>query len=166
MAAERDLESEDYRALSEFRYQIRRFLRFSEKAAREAGVEPQQHQVLLAVKGIPDGVQASVGEIADRLQVVHHSAVELVDRLEEQALVQRRRSIEDRRQVIISLTPKGERVLRDLTLSHRKDLQANGPRLISALKRAMALPPVKKSTGRLRRDGDGATSVRGARVKA
>jgi len=74
---------DDYRGLGEFRYQIRRFLRFSEQVAREAGIEPQQHQLLLAIKGLPEGVVASISILAERLQIQHHSAVELVDRLVE-----------------------------------------------------------------------------------
>lgn len=138
MAPEREQDPIDYQALAEFRYHIRKFIRFSERAAREAGVEPQQHQVLLAIKGIPDGVEPSIGEIAKRLQVVHHSAVELVDRLEEQGMVQRRRCSKDRRRVLLSLTPKGERVLRELSVHHRRELLASGPELASALRRLNA----------------------------
>ena len=72
----------DYRALAEFRYQLRRFDRFSERAARAVGLEPQQHQLLLAVKGMPAGVHATIGLLAERLQVQHHTAVELVDRMQ------------------------------------------------------------------------------------
>src|SRR4051794_36610454 len=87
MANDREPDSIDYQALAEFRYHIRRFIRFSESAARNAGIEPQQHQLLLAVKGLPEDVEPTIGEIANRLHVVHHSAVELVDRLEEQGMV-------------------------------------------------------------------------------
>ncbi len=166
MAFERDHDSIDYEALAEFRFHIRKFLRFSERAAREAGIEPQQHQVLLAVKGMPKGVTPTIGEIARRLHVVHHSAVELVDRLEEQGLVQRRRGLIDRRQVIVSLTAKGERVLWDLTVSHRADLQANGMRLIAALKRAMSHSPGKKPAVRRHRLTSVVAEPRSARAKA
>ncbi len=141
MSNDRELDPIDYGALAEFRYHIRKFLRFSERAAREAGIEPQQHQMLLAIKGMPANLAATVGEIAKRLHVVHHSAVELADRLEEQALVQRRRGSIDRRQVILSLTPKGERLLRDLSAMHRSELQANGPELASALRKLLAASP-------------------------
>jgi DNA-binding MarR family transcriptional regulator len=141
MALDREQDSIDYEALAEFRFHIRKFIRFSERAAREAGVEPQQHQLLLAVKGIPRETLPTIGEIARRLQVVHHSAVELVDRLEEQGLIQRRRSSEDRRQVLLSLTPKGERVLRDLSMHHRSELQASGPELASALRKLLSGGP-------------------------
>ena len=135
---DREQDSIDYEALAEFRYHIRNFIRFSERAAREAGIEPQQHQLLLAVKGMPDGVAPTIGEIASRLQVVHHSAVELVDRLEEQGLVQRRRNSDDRRQVFLSLTQKGERILRDLSVHHRRELAASGPELSSALRKLIS----------------------------
>ncbi len=127
----------DYAALAEFRYQIRRFLRFSEHAARQAGVEPQQHQLMLAVKGLPKSHKATIGELADRLQIQHHSTVELVDRLSNRGLVQRRRSGDDRREVIIHLTPKGEKVLRELALHHREELEEAGRSLLASLVNVM-----------------------------
>ncbi len=123
----------DYRALAEFRYQIRRFLRFSEDAARAAGLEPQQHQLLLAVKGLPEGKEPTIGELADRLQIRHHSVVELIDRLESRGLARRQRSSEDRRKVRVELTPDGERILESLTVEHRNELEAAGPTLLKAL---------------------------------
>lgn len=123
----------DYRALAELRYQIRRFLRFSEQAARAAGLEPQQHQLLLAVKGLPEDRLPTIGELAERLQIQHHSAVGLVDRLEERGLVRRRQSGADRRQVIVDVTTEGEEVLRDLSLFHLAELRAAGPALVRAL---------------------------------
>jgi DNA-binding MarR family transcriptional regulator len=137
MGEEKDLLSGDYRALAEFRYQIRKFLRFSEEAARTAGLEPQQHQLLLAVKGLPDGARARIGEVADRLQIQHHSTVELVDRLEENGYVNRKRSDRDKREVLIVLTPKAERALRELTLHHQQLLQDHGTVLVSSLKKLM-----------------------------
>jgi len=134
MAISPELEINDYRALSAFRYSIRKFLRFSEEAAREAGIEPQHHQLMLAIKGLPEGRLATVGEIAERLQIQHHSSVELINRLVEQGLVQRKRADGDRRQVLISLTARGERILRDLSIHHRNELQASAPELIAALR--------------------------------
>jgi DNA-binding MarR family transcriptional regulator len=138
MGEDKDLLPGDFRALAEFRYQIRKFLRFSEEAARSAGLEPQQHQLLLAVKGMPDGMRPRIGEIADRLQIQHHSTVELVDRLEKNGFVTRKRSDRDRREVMIALTPKAERVLRELTLHHQELLQSYGTTLISSLKKLMS----------------------------
>jgi DNA-binding MarR family transcriptional regulator len=130
---------EEYQALAEFRYQIRRFLRCSEGAARAAGLEPQQHQLLLAVRGLPDGSSATIGNIAERLQIQHHSTVELVDRLVKRGWVQRRRDGVDRRQVMLQLTVKGERILRELSVHHEEELRNLGPQLVSSLRRMMAV---------------------------
>ncbi|MGH9745745.1 MAG: MarR family transcriptional regulator [Candidatus Acidiferrales bacterium] len=128
----------DYKALADFRYEIRRFLNFSEQAAREAGIEPHQHQALLALKGLPAGRAATVGVLAERLQIQHHSAVELVNRLERKRLIRRSRSGSDRREVLLWLTRRGERLLKDLTLSHRAELRSAGPTLLRALNAALA----------------------------
>ncbi len=103
----------NYRAMAEFRYQIRRFLRFSEQAAREAGLEPQQYQLMLALKGMGDDTDHRIGQIAERLQIQHHSTVELVDRLTRRGLVRRRRSTQDRREVLLDLTSKARSCCRN-----------------------------------------------------
>src|SRR5512136_2658147 len=95
---------EDYETLAEFRYAVRCFLRFSEDAAQSAGLTLQQHQALLFIIGYPGREQVTIGELAERLQIRHHSTVGLVDRLEEQGLVERTQNHEDKRQVFISLT--------------------------------------------------------------
>jgi len=123
----------DYRALADFRYQLRRFLSFSNEAARAAGLEPRQHQLLLAVKGMPEGVEATVGTIAERLQTQHHSTVELVDRMEDRGLVRRVRSAGDRRRVLVSLTARGEALLARLSGVHQAEVRSIGPRLLRAL---------------------------------
>lgn len=123
----------DYRALAEFRYHIRRFLGFSERAARQSGLEPRQHQLLLALKGLPDTVEPTIGEVARRLQVEHHSAVEMIDRLERRRLVARLRDERDRRRVLVRLTPRGDALLNALSLSHRQELRAAAPALVEAL---------------------------------
>ncbi|MFZ0707143.1 MAG: MarR family transcriptional regulator [Candidatus Korobacteraceae bacterium] len=130
-----DLKSSDYAALADFRYQIRRFLHFSEQAARRAGVEPQHHQLMLAIRGAGSRNGSRIADLAERLQIQHHSAVELVSRLEEKGLIQRNRSAEDRREVYVSLTSHGEEVLRELTLHHREELRSAAPALIAALRR-------------------------------
>lgn len=130
----KDLSLEEYRALAEFRYQIRRFLGFSEELVRIAGMEPQQHQLLLAVKGLPDGVTATIGELAERLQLKHHSTVELVNRLEKLGYVARGASRQDRRQVIVHLTSSGSTILRKLSIAHHQELEIAGPRLAKALR--------------------------------
>lgn len=127
------ISSSDYRALAAFRYEIRKFLAFSEQAARQSGIEPQQHQLLLAVRGLPEGTRPTIGAIAERLCVKHHTAVALVDKLEASGLVARKRSTEDRREVLLELTPQGKAVLRGLSSLHRQQLQSAGPEVIRAL---------------------------------
>jgi DNA-binding MarR family transcriptional regulator len=132
----------DYRALSEFRYQIRRFLHFSEEAARGEGLEPQQHQILLAVRALGDRQGPTIGELADHLFIRHHSAVGLVDRLAQHGLVERVRDDDDRRQVRVLLTAEGAARLRRLSAIHREELRTSGPRLVKALRAAMEGAPV------------------------
>jgi DNA-binding MarR family transcriptional regulator len=113
----------EYEAIAAFRYAIRRFQRFSEQAARRESITPQQHQLLLAIKGYPGRDYASVSELADRLQMRQHSMVGLIDRTEAQRLVQRRSGEMDRRQVFIYLTAAGEDKLQKLSMQHRRELR-------------------------------------------
>lgn len=128
----------DYRALAEFRYEVRRFQNLSEQAARVAGIEPQQYQALLAIKGLPASADATVGLLAERLQIQHHSAVELVDRLEAHSLLKRVRGRKDRRQVLLRLTRRAEEILRQVALPHRADLRSSGLTMLRALQTVMA----------------------------
>ncbi len=145
----RTMRTLNYEALAAFRYELRRFLNFSERAAREAGIEPQQHQALLVIKALPDGQEATIGVLAERLQIQHHSAVELADRLEVANLSKRSRSQDDRREVLLRLTPKGERILRRLTVCHQAELNAARRELLNALRHATGSsrhgkkPPIK-----------------------
>jgi DNA-binding MarR family transcriptional regulator len=125
----------DYQALAEFRYQIRKFLRFSEKAVQSAGLERGQYQLMLTIKGIPEGVRPRIRELANRLQIQHHSAVELINRLERGGYVRRERAQDDRREVLLALTPKGERVLGELALHHHDELRSAAPSLVASLRR-------------------------------
>lgn len=127
------LSMEDYRVLSEFRHQIRRFLSFSTQEAREYGLEPRQHQLLLVVKGLPTDREPTIGELAERMQIRHNTAVELVDRLEDRCLVKRRRGKADRRKVYVDLTDEGEAVLSELSLHHLHELKSIGPELVRTL---------------------------------
>lgn len=136
----------DYRALAEFRYEVRRFQNLSEQAARAAGIEPQQYQALLAIKGLPASSSATVGLLAERLQIQHHSAVELVDRLEAHGLLKRMRNRRDRRQVLLRLTGRGEEILRQVALPHRADLRSSGLTLLRALQTVMAHAGQRMST--------------------
>jgi DNA-binding MarR family transcriptional regulator len=144
------MKQSDYEALAEFRYQIRSFLNLSEQAARRAGLEPQQHQLILALKGLPKGAPATVGRLAARLELRHHSAVELIDRLAAHGLVRRHRSENDRRAVRVAITPRGERVLRRLSLHHQSLLRTAGPRLIRALRQVMGGRPRRRARRRYR----------------
>lgn len=128
----------DYRALADFRYEVRRFQNLSEQAARAAGIEPQQYQALLAIKGLPAEASATVGLLAERLQIQHHSAVELVDRLETHGLLRRIRSQKDRRQVLLRLTARAEEILRRVALPHRAELRSSGLTMLRALQTVMA----------------------------
>jgi len=128
-----DLSRDEYRELAEFRRQIRKFLYFSESTAREQGIEAQQHQLLLTVHGLPEGVRPTIREIADRLFIQHHSAVELVNRLEKTGAVARYPGTEDKRQVWIRLTPSGRATLRRLALAHHTELERSGPELSRSL---------------------------------
>jgi len=128
-----DLTSAEYAALAEFRRQIRRFLHFSETTAKEHGMEAQQHQLLLAVRGLPEDVNPTIGELAARLCIQHHSAVELVNRLEKAGAIARHAGAEDKREVWIRLTPAGRATLRKLALAHRAELERSGPKLARAL---------------------------------
>lgn len=134
---EKNLTPHDYRSLAEFRHHIRRYLRFSEKIVRNANLEPRQYQLLLALKGLPADVRPRIAELAEQLQIQHHSAVELVDRLENSGLVRRERGRNDRREVLVLVTPAGERVIRDLVIHHRVELSTRGPELLSALHRVL-----------------------------
>lgn len=135
--AERTKRELDFSVLANFRYEIRRYLNFSERAARARGVEPHQHQALLALKGLPGGTKATVGVLAERLQIQHHSAVELADRLVRHGFVRKSRSEKDRREVLLQLTRDGEKIVWELALPHRAELRAAGHRLLHALEAAL-----------------------------
>lgn len=132
-----DLSLAEYQALAEFRRSVRSFLHFSEQQVRAQGLEPQQHQLLLAIKGLPDGTSATIGELAARMLLKHHSMVELVNRLERHGYVRRSPSLEDQRQVLVRLTPAGATVLKKLSLAHHQELETAGPALAKALGRLM-----------------------------
>ena len=141
--------SAEFRALSEFRYQIRIFLTGSEEAARKAGLEPQQYLLLLALRGLPLGSKASIGNLAERMQLRHHSVVELADRLERRSLLRRERSRDDRREVILRLTPRGENILTKLAKERLAELRTAAPALVRALTAVIRPMREKKSRGGL-----------------
>lgn len=127
----------DYQALAEFRYELRKYIRFSEQTARAAGIEPQQQQLMLVVKGMPEDKLPTISNIAERLQLQHHSAVELIDRLEERELVERHRDDLDQRRVLIQITPQGEEVLQELSMHNLEELRTAAPSLVRALNALM-----------------------------
>jgi DNA-binding MarR family transcriptional regulator len=132
------MSTDDYQALAAFRYALRQFLRFSEEAARRAGVTPQQYLAMIAVRGFPGRDRLTVSELAERLQIRHHSAVELSGRLEKRGWIRRSRRGADRREVQLKLTPRAERLLAKLSVTHRNELRSAETRLIRALSRAAA----------------------------
>jgi len=123
-----------HESLAAFRYALRKFLRFSENAAHEAGLTPQKHQALLAIKGYPRRDCITVGELAERLQLRHHTTVELVDRLVAEKLVIREPSGQDRRKVLVRLAARGENLLARLSPAHAEQLKRMAPELILRLK--------------------------------
>jgi DNA-binding MarR family transcriptional regulator len=129
----------EYETLAAFRYQLRKFLNFSERAAEADGLAAQQYLALLAIEGYPGRNQVTIGELAERLQILSHSAVGLVDRLEVAGLVSRHTSAEDRRKVNVQLTPKGRKKLEKLATAHREELKTAGPLLAGLLKQISAL---------------------------
>jgi DNA-binding MarR family transcriptional regulator len=146
----------DYAMLADLRYQLRRFLGRRENAARSAGVEPQQFALLLQLKGLEGRRPTTIGALAERLQIRHHSAVELVDRLVARRMVDRRRNGDDGRAVEVTLRPAGEAVLRRLALYSTAELRSDGPALVTVLRRLMR---------RQRRTANGSKSQRRGGVR-
>jgi DNA-binding MarR family transcriptional regulator len=120
----------DYRALAEFRYHIRKYLDFSDEAAKAAGMEPKQYQLLLAIRGLPQAVEPTISTLAEQVRGRHHSTVELVDRAEANGLVKRTRA---GTRVFVQLTRKGDRVLARAVEQRLKELRVAGPLLVQAL---------------------------------
>lgn len=128
----------DYESLANFRFEIRLFLDFAQRVARESGIEPQQYQALLAIRGLGADEKPNVRMLAQRMLLRHHSAVELSARLERCGWIARTRSREDRREVLLRLTARGQRLLDKLSRLHREELRVRAPRLIAALQTAVA----------------------------
>lgn len=137
----------DYQALAEFRYQIRKFMHFSDQAVEASGLERGQYQLMLAIKGMPDHMRPRIRDVAHQMQIQHHSAVELINRLEAGGYVRRQRAIDDRREVLLTLTPKGEQVLTGLAMHHHDQLKTAGPMLVAALQRLKAGEASRKTPG-------------------
>jgi DNA-binding MarR family transcriptional regulator len=128
-----DITPAEYRALAELRYRIRHFLREGDAKARAVGLEPQQYLMLLAIRGLPEGREATIQTLAERLALKHHSAVELVDRMETNGYVRRTRSRDDRRRVFVTLLPRGERLLEQVAQNRISELRTSGEALVGAI---------------------------------
>jgi DNA-binding MarR family transcriptional regulator len=136
----------DYATLADLRYQLRRFMRAREVIARKAGIEPQQYLVLLQIKGLAGRGVPNIGVLAERLQIGHHAAVQLVDRLARRGVVERQQGGRDRREVVVCLRRAGETIVRQVAGHSIDELTAEGPQLVSSLNRL-----IKQSTrGRAR----------------
>jgi DNA-binding MarR family transcriptional regulator len=127
----------EYQTLAEFRYQLASFLRRRRSAAQDAGIEPQQYELMLAVKGLPGGKKPTIKQIAEQLRLQHHSAVELTTRLVERGLIRRERSKEDRRSVLLSVTKEGQRAMDQIVRYSLDQLRDEGPELLKTLARLM-----------------------------
>ena len=123
----------EYRSLAQLRYLIRHFLQEGDETARKAGLEPQQYLMLLTIRGLPHGERPMVRALAERLALRHHSAVELIDRLAMHGFVKRTRDLEDRRQVQVALTGKGERILERVVEQRLSELRTTGRELVAAI---------------------------------
>ena len=131
----------EYRALAELRYRIRHFLREGDAVAQAAGLEPQQYLLLLTIRGLPAEEEATIRTLADRLALKHHSAVELIDRLEAHGYVRRTRGRDDRRRVLVSLLPRGERLLEEVVRQRINELRSYGHELVRAIDQLLEKTP-------------------------
>jgi len=128
-----EITTAEYRALAELRYRIRHFVREGDAVARAAGLEPQQYLLLLAIRGLPTGTEATIRVLAERLALKHHSIVELIDRLETHGYVRRTRNRDDRRRVVVSLLPRGEKILEHVARQRIEELRSTGVALVQAI---------------------------------
>jgi DNA-binding MarR family transcriptional regulator len=145
--------STDYRSLAELRYQIRHFVADSDAAARQSGLEPQQYLLLLAIRGLPQGMKPTIQNLAERLGLKHNSTVELINRLESRGCVQRRQSPTDRRCVLVSLRPRGKKLLEQVARQRITELHAGGAELANAINavlryKRLRQKPSEESSGR------------------
>jgi DNA-binding MarR family transcriptional regulator len=150
-----EITTQEYQALAELRYRIRQFLHEGDAVAHAAGLEPQQYLLLLSIRGLPQGEEATIRALADRLALKHHSAVELIDRLEMNGYVRRSRGRDDRRRVLVSLLPRGERLLQEVARHRITELRANGHALVRAIAQLLEKPAAnhKKNSGKRAKRG-------------
>jgi len=136
-----EISTDEYRALAELRYRIRHFLREGDAVAQSAGLEPQQYLLLLTIRGLPAGEEATIRTLAERLALKHHSVVELIDRLETHGYVRRSRGRDDRRRVLVSMLPRGERLLEQVARHRIEELRATGHALVRAIDQLLERAP-------------------------
>jgi len=148
-----EITTAEYRALAELRYQLRLFLKEGDATARQAGLEPQQYLLLLAIRGLPEHAEATIRALAERLALKHHSAVELVDRLENHGYVRRSRSRDDRRRVLVTLLPRGEKLLEQVARERISELRSTGAALVSAIDALLENDRRGTASSRKGRDG-------------
>jgi DNA-binding MarR family transcriptional regulator len=129
----RKITEKEYRALAELRFRIRRFLGEGDTTSRRVGLEPQQYLALLTIRGLPDGQAATIRVLSERLALRHHSTVELIDRMEKHGYLKRKKSTEDRRAVIVTLEPRGEKLLEEVVRRRIIELRAEGRALVEAI---------------------------------
>jgi len=139
-----EISSSEYQTRAEFRHQLSAFLRRRRQASEDAGLEAQQYEFLLALKGLPDGEQPNIKQIAKQLLLQHHSAVELASRLEKRGLLRRRRSLQDRREVLLSLTKTGDKMLEQVAHYSFSQLRLEAPALLRTLRRLLKPKPSAK----------------------
>ena len=151
----------EYQALAEMRYRIRKFVREGDAVATASGLEPQQYLLLLMIRGIPEGQEATVRTLAERLALKHHSVVELIDRLEAHGYVRRNRSREDRRSVLVSLLPRGEKMLEQVAQHRISELRSTGASLVNAISALLENGGTSRSGGKT-----GAGSRKGSTKRA
>ena len=145
-----EINSDEYQALAELRYRIRHFLSEGDAVARASGLEPQQYLLLLSIRGLPRGEQATISTLAERMALKHQSVVELIDRLELHGYVRRNRGREDRRRVLVSLLPRGERILEQVARHRIDELRSTGQQLVRALDQLL-MKPLKATHGNRRK---------------
>jgi DNA-binding MarR family transcriptional regulator len=141
MAMGVEITTDEYRALAELRYRIRHFLREGDAVAQAAGLEPQQYLLLLTIRGLPAGEEATIRTLAERLALKHHSVVELIARLETHGYVRRSRGRDDRRRVLVSMLPRGERLLEQVARHRIEELRATGHALVRAIDQLLERTP-------------------------
>jgi DNA-binding MarR family transcriptional regulator len=151
---------QEYRALAELRHRLRRFLQEGDTTARQAGLEPQQYLMLLAIRGLPEGQTATISVLAERLSLRHHSTVELIDRMAVRGYLRRLRGKKDRRQVVLFVQPKGEKLLEKVVAQRIIELRSHGRGLVAAISSVLESPGNLLSSKNKRKRGMGAVKTR------